>query len=307
MVNKPHASLLADEVGTRSFLDRRSRAREKRHHALGRRAQLPGAQLPARRHLARRRRALLSLQRRPAGRRRHGARGPRRLPRPDPVRSQGQPLRSRQSRATPRAGSPSTSRSTRSSPGRSRSPSCAPTRRSRRWSSCAGGAASRCSRWRRASGSESSSSARANDRGGARRRAPRRHRRPRSRARLEAFYTGVLGLPILRRWPVAGDEKRDRSIWLDLGAGAFLALERADAEVVRAGAPSDRAHGLPHDRPAHHPARRVPTGRRAWPQPASLSSTARPTRSTSPTRRGTGSASRTGRTRRKIRRRRYRK
>ena len=43
---------------------------------------------------------------------------------------------------------------------------------------------------------------------------------------VEPFYTGVLGLPILRRWPLAGDEKRDRSVWLDLGEGAFLALER---------------------------------------------------------------------------------
>ena len=60
---------------------------------------------------------------------------------------------------------------------------------------------------------------------------------------VEAFYTGVLGLPILRRWPVAGDEKRDRSVWLDLGEGAFLALERGDAEVVPAGAPAYRTQG----------------------------------------------------------------
>jgi glyoxylase I family protein len=61
---------------------------------------------------------------------------------------------------------------------------------------------------------------------------------------LEAFYTGVLVLPILRRWPLAGDEKRDRSVWLDLGGGAFLALERAaDAEVTRAGPPAERAPG----------------------------------------------------------------
>jgi len=61
---------------------------------------------------------------------------------------------------------------------------------------------------------------------------------------LEAFYTGVLGLPVLRRWPMAGDETRDRSVWCDLGHGAFLALERAaDAEVGREGAPADRAHG----------------------------------------------------------------
>ena len=71
-------------------------------------------------------------------------------------------------------------------------------------------------------------------------------------AAVEAFYTGVLGLPILRRWPVTdkttdemtGDERRDRSVWLDLGSGAFLALERAaDLEVAPTGAPADRAHG----------------------------------------------------------------
>ena len=44
-------------------------------------------------------------------------------------------------------------------------------------------------------------------------------------ARCEAFYTGVLGLPVLRRWPAA-DGAGDRSVWLDLGRGAFLALER---------------------------------------------------------------------------------
>ena len=46
-------------------------------------------------------------------------------------------------------------------------------------------------------------------------------------ARAETFYAGLLGLPVLRRWPVP-DGKGERSLWLDLGAGAFLALERAD-------------------------------------------------------------------------------
>jgi hypothetical protein len=46
-------------------------------------------------------------------------------------------------------------------------------------------------------------------------------------ARAEAFYAGLLGLPVLRRWPLP-DGKGERSLWLDLGAGAFLALERAD-------------------------------------------------------------------------------
>ncbi len=42
----------------------------------------------------------------------------------------------------------------------------------------------------------------------------------------EAFYRGILGLSLLRRWP-ADDGQGDRSVWLGLGAGAFLALERA--------------------------------------------------------------------------------
>jgi glyoxylase I family protein len=63
-------------------------------------------------------------------------------------------------------------------------------------------------------------------------------------AALEAFYTDVLGLPVLRRWPLAGDEKRDRSVWLDLGNGAFLALERAaGVELTREGGPPGRPHG----------------------------------------------------------------
>ena len=77
-------------------LHRRSGARQGRHHTLGRGAQLPGPQLAAQRDRRRRRRALLSLQRRPAGRRRHGARRPRRLPRSDAVRSARQALRSRE-------------------------------------------------------------------------------------------------------------------------------------------------------------------------------------------------------------------
>jgi len=46
-------------------------------------------------------------------------------------------------------------------------------------------------------------------------------------ARAEAFYVGVLGLPVLRRWPWP-EGRGERSLWLDLGAGAFLALERAN-------------------------------------------------------------------------------
>jgi catechol 2,3-dioxygenase-like lactoylglutathione lyase family enzyme len=44
----------------------------------------------------------------------------------------------------------------------------------------------------------------------------------------EHFYREVLGLPVLRRWPRQGGG--DRAVWLDLGGGAFLALERAEGE-----------------------------------------------------------------------------
>jgi glyoxylase I family protein len=45
-------------------------------------------------------------------------------------------------------------------------------------------------------------------------------------ARAEVFYVGVLGLAVLRRWP--GADGSERSLWLDLGKGSFLALERSD-------------------------------------------------------------------------------
>lgn len=43
--------------------------------------------------------------------------------------------------------------------------------------------------------------------------------------RAEAFYAGVLGLPVLRRWDDAAGAPR--SVWLALGQHSFLALERA--------------------------------------------------------------------------------
>jgi hypothetical protein len=43
--------------------------------------------------------------------------------------------------------------------------------------------------------------------------------------RAERFYGGVLGLPVQKRWPDASGAPR--SIWFTLGAGAFLAVERA--------------------------------------------------------------------------------
>ncbi|WP_434046597.1 MULTISPECIES: VOC family protein [Sorangium] len=46
--------------------------------------------------------------------------------------------------------------------------------------------------------------------------------------RAEAFYAGVLGLPVVRRW--ADEAGAPRSVWLELGGGAFLAVERAAAD-----------------------------------------------------------------------------
>lgn len=51
----------------------------------------------------------------------------------------------------------------------------------------------------------------------------------------EAFYAGILGLPVLRRWPL--ESGGERAIWLAIGDGAFLALERAGPDVP---APLDR-------------------------------------------------------------------
>jgi glyoxylase I family protein len=44
--------------------------------------------------------------------------------------------------------------------------------------------------------------------------------------RCERFYREVLGMPVLQRHPGSGGQ--DRSVWLGLGGGAFLALERAE-------------------------------------------------------------------------------
>ena len=57
----------------------------------------------------------------------------------------------------------------------------------------------------------------------------------RSSSACERFYREVLGLPVVRRG--AGADGRERSVWLGLGGGSFLALERAG------GAPEVRALG----------------------------------------------------------------
>jgi glyoxylase I family protein len=46
------------------------------------------------------------------------------------------------------------------------------------------------------------------------------------------FYQRVLGLPVQRRWPATDGGDQDRSVWLDLGDGAFLALERTAGETA---------------------------------------------------------------------------
>jgi catechol 2,3-dioxygenase-like lactoylglutathione lyase family enzyme len=61
--------------------------------------------------------------------------------------------------------------------------------------------------------------------------------------RLERFYRETLGLALVRRWPAA-DGRGDRSVWLDLGGGAFLALERAGGSGEPAGEEAPGLHLL---------------------------------------------------------------
>ncbi len=71
----------------------------------------------------------------------------------------------------------------------------------------------------------------------------------------ERFYREVLGLEVLQRWPDGAGG--DRSVWLGLGCGAFLALERADQ--AQAASPwADGQAGL------HLVALRIEPSRRAW-------------------------------------------
>jgi catechol 2,3-dioxygenase-like lactoylglutathione lyase family enzyme len=57
----------------------------------------------------------------------------------------------------------------------------------------------------------------------------------------ERFYREVLGLPVVRRWP--GQAGGDRSVWLGLGEGAFLALEQT-GEAAAPGPWRDGKAGL---------------------------------------------------------------
>ena len=91
---------------------------------------------------------------------------------------------------------------------------------------------------------------------------------------MEAFYVGVLQLPELKRWPGHDGE---RSVWLDLGGGAILALER-----MPGGAPAHAADwetdvaGLHVLALRHHARRARRLGGAARRPPASRSRTAHP-------------------------------
>jgi catechol 2,3-dioxygenase-like lactoylglutathione lyase family enzyme len=58
--------------------------------------------------------------------------------------------------------------------------------------------------------------------------------------RSEHFWIDVLGLPVLRRHHTA--EGAHRATWIELGAGAFLALERAGAAGPRRADEAPGAH-----------------------------------------------------------------
>jgi glyoxylase I family protein len=76
--------------------------------------------------------------------------------------------------------------------------------------------------------------------------------------RSERFYTEVLGLRAVRRWPLE-DRTGDRSVWLAAGDGPgapFIALERADRHPGERGW-LDGAAGL------HLAAFRIPAGERS--------------------------------------------
>lgn len=57
----------------------------------------------------------------------------------------------------------------------------------------------------------------------------------------ERFYAGLLGLAVKERW--AAPDGTPRAVWLDLGDGTFLALEKADpAALPPAGRPFVDGH-----------------------------------------------------------------
>ena len=66
--------------------------------------------------------------------------------------------------------------------------------------------------------------------------------RVRDLAAAERFYGGLLGLAVVKRWPAASGPG-ERSLWVDSGDGAFLALEITGATHADVGADAD-ADGL---------------------------------------------------------------
>jgi catechol 2,3-dioxygenase-like lactoylglutathione lyase family enzyme len=65
----------------------------------------------------------------------------------------------------------------------------------------------------------------------------------------ERFYGGLLGLPVLRRWPWPEEEGArgrtgERSLWMGLGEGGFLALEACDGPSPQPQEFRDPAPGL---------------------------------------------------------------
>jgi catechol 2,3-dioxygenase-like lactoylglutathione lyase family enzyme len=73
-------------------------------------------------------------------------------------------------------------------------------------------------------------------------------------ARSEAFYVGVLGLEIERRWLYPAESTRQglRAVWLRTIPGSaegFLALEQLEGETARDGA-SSAGHGSPQGGPS---------------------------------------------------------
>ncbi len=80
-------------------------------------------------------------------------------------------------------------------------------------------------------------------------------------AATERFYCDTLGLRVLHRWPAAGGAG-ERSIWVDTGDGAFLALE---VTAAAARAPDGDTGAPPYPAGLHLVALRIDAGDRdAW-------------------------------------------
>jgi glyoxylase I family protein len=76
----------------------------------------------------------------------------------------------------------------------------------------------------------------------------------------QRFYRDVLGLPVLRRWPARDGGPGERSVWLDVGDGGFLALE------IVAGGPMAAEEAAAGTRPGLHlvALRIEPAARESW-------------------------------------------